>query len=818
MNVFLRTNLFRNAFNFKPEAQWLDYRSAYSLFPGRIRVEGLVLRGSDDSVQWILRIDKVSFSVSPLDLVRRRFHASRIGADGLSMRLRLKSDDLDPDRLAALPEIAGFADPPLPVKHPPKPPLSDQDYKLWAIELEGVDAVHVREIWIDALRYAGDTHVHGRWLFRPLRWLDVGPATIDLIDLEVGYGRIPLATEIHGTVSATVHPYDLRAAKGMKIFEHISADARFDGIAEVASTFGIFVAAKDARFEHGTGPFEARLLLGHGVFAPGTHVTVRSPGSELHIADVSLKASASVDLRVDAAPGKESMGSLAFEVADLTVEKPPAEARAKLARVELRTPKVSLSEHSFEGAELTASVREAETSAVAAWKRLSPGTEDVDVESGSLAADAHLEGSLSRRVAHGELSFRGRHLAIAHRPYRVTSDVEGTVVLDEGAFGRANLGGSHLELHDALLQAKGLQAHAASLSIEAPRALFEAHRTPDFELTARFPRIDVPMLQGLQSLLPPKSALAIARGQATIAGAAMYDSHAETLTAGATVQLNAVQGQIEGLAVEVPSLTARAPRVVVDRNGPSGIVSVDLPELDVPDLAALNQILQPSKHFAINRGAGRAAMRFDANLQTRAFDGAGEIGALGLEARIGSENLTGDLTLSVRATSRGPDIDLASSTLSFNGTDNGNEWWSRLLLPEAEMRLRGGFRFKSGLRLSAKDASPITRYVVAHSPIPGWLLRTISTDNLESQGQVLTTPTSLELRGLQAHAGGVAVQMEYAKNAPGFPGTDGAILIEYGPFHFGVGLTNEGSNVVLISPERWFRDRADRLRSRPASW
>jgi hypothetical protein len=30
--------------------------------------------------------------------------------------------------------------------------------------------------------------VRGRWLFRPLRWLEVGPAEIDVNALDVSYG------------------------------------------------------------------------------------------------------------------------------------------------------------------------------------------------------------------------------------------------------------------------------------------------------------------------------------------------------------------------------------------------------------------------------------------------------------------------------------------------------------------------------------------------------------------------------------------------------------------------------------------------------
>ncbi|MEO6418901.1 MAG: hypothetical protein ABIP39_05810 [Polyangiaceae bacterium] len=818
MNVFLQTDLFRKAFNFKPETLMVDYRTAYSFYPGRIHVEGLALRGSDSAVQWILRIDQVDFSVSFLGLARRRFHASRIRANGLSMRLRLKSDDLSSDRLTALPEIPGFSDPPLREHRPPSPPPSDEDYKLWAINLEGVDAEHVREIWIDSLRFSGDSRVRGRWLFRPMRWLDVGPATIDLNGLDSGYGMIPLLTGTHGTVTATVHPFDVSASKGMKIFEHISADARFKGQAEVATTFATFIDPHDATFEHGEGPLDVRILLEHGVFAPGTHAVAESPGMEAHADDATFKASAKIELRVDDAAGKGRVGTFAVDLAEPDVTKPPAAAHARSARVELSTPSVGLVAPSFRGADFAASVLGAETASIAAWKKWLPHGEAVDVESGSLDADAHLEGSLSRMVAHGEIYFRSRQLALAHDVYRMTMEADGAVVLREASLGRADFSGSHVELHDPILHVKRMQAHADSLSVEAERAVIERQAAPDLELRARTSRIDVAALQGLQDLIPPKSGIVIRGGRATAAGSATYASRAGTLTANATAQVTSLSGRIKGVNVVVPSLTVRAPQVVVARAGPSGIVSVDLPRVDVPDLAALSRVTKPSKNFIVTRGTGQASMRFDVNLQNEAFDGVLTLGALGFQARIASESFAGDLILSLRAASHGPDIDLASTSLVFDGTDAGKTWWARLLFPEATMRLQSGFRFKSGLRLSAKDAAPLTRIVEEHSPIPSWLLHAIPTNDLNAVGYAYVTPASLELRAIEAHAGGVNVQMEYAHGVPANAAKDGAILIEYGPVHVGVDLKAEGSDVVLVSPERWFKERTEGLRSRPASW
>jgi hypothetical protein len=50
MNVFLRTRLFRDLISADPGSLRVEYASAYSLWPGRIHVEGLSIRGLDSNV------------------------------------------------------------------------------------------------------------------------------------------------------------------------------------------------------------------------------------------------------------------------------------------------------------------------------------------------------------------------------------------------------------------------------------------------------------------------------------------------------------------------------------------------------------------------------------------------------------------------------------------------------------------------------------------------------------------------------------------------------------------------------------------------
>src|ERR1700678_780505 len=81
MNVFLGTRLFRNAISYDPGSLLVDYDKAYSLWPGRIHVEGLVIRGRDRNVEWSLVLDRCDFRAHFVDLLHKQFHAGPVVGD-----------------------------------------------------------------------------------------------------------------------------------------------------------------------------------------------------------------------------------------------------------------------------------------------------------------------------------------------------------------------------------------------------------------------------------------------------------------------------------------------------------------------------------------------------------------------------------------------------------------------------------------------------------------------------------------------------------------------------------------------------------------
>ena len=299
-NVLLRTRLLRNAISgsavsFAIGANAsdlnLDYASAYSVIPGHVHLEGLTIRGREQTVEWFLSLDHADVELDLFDLLHRELHATRLRSSGFAIRARMRLDPMHvtPEVVAALPPIEGFADPPLLDVGPEAPPLTDATYKLWTIDLEDVDVEHVREVWIHTLRSEGDTHVHGRWLFRPQRWLDVGPATVDADGVDISYGSQPLATGVRGSFGATIHPFDLRQADGLAFFDHVSYHGRLGGRAIVAGALRLLAPTNAVRFTRWEGPFDGEVILDHGRFANGTRVRVDATDSVIEAEDLAFE-------------------------------------------------------------------------------------------------------------------------------------------------------------------------------------------------------------------------------------------------------------------------------------------------------------------------------------------------------------------------------------------------------------------------------------------------------------------------------------------------------------------------------------------------
>ncbi|HLK40105.1 MAG TPA: hypothetical protein VKU41_25290 [Polyangiaceae bacterium] len=759
MNVFLGTRLFRSAINADPDSLRVEYASARSLLPGHIHVEGLHIRGRDHHVEWILVVDRCDFRASFSELLHKRFHASDVRAEGLSMRVRRRRDTFTREETAALAPVPGFVDPPLTDVGPPLAPLTDENYNLWSIRLDGVDVRHVREIWIDTLRYTGDLHVLGRWFFRPIRWLEVGPAEVDMHPMDLSYGTIePWATGIEGTLHVTIHPTALRDLKIGDLLDHVSVNGDLEGVADLANPLNRL--SRTVRVLRARPAVAAQIQLDHGVLRPGTLITADS--FDAVVAGVGLSFHASLDARLGVGPdggGSATVGCSGLRV----LQEGYPRARARRIVAELASHDLDLS-HPFSDATYHVAVDGAETESLRYWRTRVPSGAGVSVDSGPVTASLRLAGAVATETGHGRLEATVRDLLVAKAAMKastsrlsVRADVKRVCLLD-GRFAGA------------------VRASADAMAIE--REGMTAKGDTALDLTVREGRWRTQNMEG-----------------------------------SGVLSIHGLHGSIKGLELFAPAVEIRADGGVAPSGGPFGKASVRAPDIELPALATIGRLVRLPATLAVDSGSGRASLQADWDLT----HGTGTASALfttqGLRAHVGTDAMAGELRVAVRGVENRGIADFSGSTLSFSEDDAGGTkaWWGRVELQNARFDTQNP-RFSATLLAHAKDASPLTSIVKSNTAIPNWLIDAVSTKGLEVKGEVLAGPSTFEARSVTARTEGIDADVEYGKSGPK---NEWAMLLDIGVLSAGFhGCAGRKTEVQLLDARRWFEEKAASVKTR----
>lgn len=272
--AFLWTPLLRAVVNAESPAIHLEYRSAWSAWPGRVHATGVRLTSQDRAVQWQLDVDRVAASIAVWELPRRLFHATRIHAEGVTfaLRRRVPKPELTPDRADGLPPIAGFG--PLPIaEEGPDDDLPDWRYRLFSVWLENVTADGVRSIWVDRLRLQGAAQVLGAFYLKPIRRVLIAPAELRGESLVVSEGGSRVAEGLRTSLTMSLGPFDPRGATRGTIAATLDVSAR--GAGRLAGV-GFLSRATGIALRGGEGPLTFAIDVRRGQVKPGTSVAVEA--------------------------------------------------------------------------------------------------------------------------------------------------------------------------------------------------------------------------------------------------------------------------------------------------------------------------------------------------------------------------------------------------------------------------------------------------------------------------------------------------------------------------------------------------------------
>ena len=294
---FLSGPSLRALINTDPESLTLDYDHATSLWPGRVTIRNLRIRGSDHNVQWIIRLAEARVDYSVLSLARRTFRAERVRGTGLSLSVRnkLEAGEAKSADLSVLPPIPGFADPPLWSPEPQGPEAAGNP---WRIEVRGIEIEHFDEIWFDAYHYRGTARLDGAFFLRPGLLVSIGPARVSVESGAVQIGRAPVGVSMSGSIEGAFEPFEPPKVHGSEVWQKTSGavklDARFDRLESLEHLF----PSGSARLEEGAGEATIEAGIERGIAKGEVRLAVH--GGSVHLEKLALRGDADVRVLIPA--------------------------------------------------------------------------------------------------------------------------------------------------------------------------------------------------------------------------------------------------------------------------------------------------------------------------------------------------------------------------------------------------------------------------------------------------------------------------------------------------------------------------------------
>ena len=286
-NRLLRSNFLHSQLNETPESGLLDYESAASRWPGTIHVKNFRFRDRDPKAEWSVELAEADLTYSLADLLRRRFHVTRVTGRGLVFhaRNRLTRAEAEAPRVRLLPPIAGFPDPPLISPPAPKPPPTGKE---WTVLVENLGVDSVREIWIDDYRYTGDARLTGGFLLRPNQQAAIYPAELVSRTGVLRSGKQVLGEDVQARIAARFPAWDPRRFRGSQVLRLVIGKAEASLRLPTAEVVNRLIGEPaGTSLEKGSGRMNVKASVERGV-ASGV-IEFSSRDLALRILDVAMR-------------------------------------------------------------------------------------------------------------------------------------------------------------------------------------------------------------------------------------------------------------------------------------------------------------------------------------------------------------------------------------------------------------------------------------------------------------------------------------------------------------------------------------------------
>lgn len=413
--------------NRQPERILMTYDVAWLSTSGAIEVHNLEIRQQSPKDQWLLHVDEGVGFVDLRALLDRTIHVTAAEGRGVSFRWRARADATrrvttpgvsadpavapdggapsEPFQVVAdapvedwTPPIPGFTNPPVPSPEDIYPSATP-----WRIQLEGIHAESVRELWVGDYQYSGDGELRGALTLEAHKWLEVQAVQLHLHDGTVTRGPEAMLKQVAGDVSIDLVGTNPQALEGRDLFGQVSAKVAL--AADVANLAFLDFYLQSAPWLHlsgGVGTLAVDVAVEDGAFLDGSTVAADVHDIVARFLSYSVVGDGRVRLGVDTrdqvASTELSVDFLDFAINHDGDEEPHVKGRG--FRVSATTADRAL-DRPFTTLDVVLELPEAEIPNVAVYDAYLPRDLGLRLLAGAGVVKGHLEASTGERKCHG---------------------------------------------------------------------------------------------------------------------------------------------------------------------------------------------------------------------------------------------------------------------------------------------------------------------------------------------------------------------------------------------------------------------------------
>ena len=263
VNLFLNSPLATRAFNRRPERFQIGWSSAWTVWPGYVRVRGLRLRGHVNEVTWFVTAERARGWIDLPRLLHRTFLLTEFHGEEVRSRvLRGPGQKTAADRAAEKKKDSGRV---------------DRSYRPWTLRFERVFLDHVRGFDFNDVHLAGDGRVEGAFSVVIGRSFRLEPTRVRMPAARLALGKDTVASGVDLEGSASLGPYTPREHPGMEGFDFLSGSLMARG--EVPD-LPFLESSGVVKTGHRTpGALIADLRFEQGRLRPGSRFDVSAPAA-----------------------------------------------------------------------------------------------------------------------------------------------------------------------------------------------------------------------------------------------------------------------------------------------------------------------------------------------------------------------------------------------------------------------------------------------------------------------------------------------------------------------------------------------------------